>query len=67
MCSSYLSGYDRKRNGEMGCSSPTKPFFTFVLVKRSKIRIMDKYILTNNEITGDKPSQQLFPKLSYIY
>ena len=24
---------------------------------------MDKYILTNNEITGDSPSQQLFLKL----
>ena len=33
------------------------------LVKRRKYGKMDKYILTNNKITGDKPSQQLFPKL----
>ena len=51
----------------MGRSSPTKPvfffFFFFFLVKRSKKGKMDKYILTNNKITGDKPNQQLVPKL----
>ena len=54
-------------NGAMGCSSPTKPlkpfFFNFFLVKCSKKGKMDKYILTNNKITGDKPSQQLLSKV----
>ena len=73
MCSSYPNGYVRKRSeiflimAKWGCSCPTKPFFFFFfyffLVKHSKKGKMDKYNLTNNKITGDKPSQQLFLKL----
>ena len=71
MCSSYPSGYDRKRSelflimAKWGVRVPQNHFFLlFSLVKRSKKKGgMDKYILTNNEITGDNPSQQLFSKL----
>ena len=38
-------------------------FYFFFLAKRSKKGKRDEYIFTNNKITGDKPSQQLFPKL----
>ena len=75
MCSSYPSGYDRKRNeiflimAKGGVRVPQNHFFfcflflLFFLVKRTTKRKMDIYILTNNKITGDKPGQQLFPKM----
>ena len=70
MYSLYPSGYDRKRSdiiltiAKWGVRVPQNHFFfTFFLVKRNKTGKTDKHILTNNKITGDKPSQQLFPKL----
>ena len=70
MCSSYPRGYDRKRSEIVlimakwgGVRIPQNHFLTFFLVKPSKKGKMDKYTLTNNKITGEKPSQQLFPKL----
>ena len=71
MCSSYSSSCDHKRNeiflimAKWGVRVPQNHFFcfTFFLVKRSKKGKMDKYIFTNNRITGYKPSQKLFAKL----
>ena len=70
MRSSYPSGYDRKRSEIVlimakwgGVRVPQTIFLLFFLVKPSKEGKMDKYTLTNNKITGDKPCQQLFPKL----
>ena len=67
MCSSYPSGYDRKRSEIFLIMAKwgvfTFFFLLFFLVKRSKKGKRDKYIFANNKITGDKPSQQLFPKL----
>ena len=71
MYSSYPSGYDRKCSeiflimAKWGVRVPQNRvffFFTFFLVKRCKKGKTDKYILTNNKITADKPSHQLFPK-----
>ena len=60
MCSSYPSGYDRERSeiflimAKWGVRVPQNQIF--FLVKRSEKGKMDKYILANNKITGDKPN-----------
>ena len=68
MYSSYPSGYDRKCSeiflimAKWGVRVPQNCvffvlfFLLFFLVKRCKKGKTDKYILTNNKITADKPS-----------